>query len=52
MFVYGCDNAALIVSAFIDSRAMHSYISKSLVTKLNLPLVFGKKLAITLTDGF
>ena len=42
--MYDCNNAALIVSALIDSGATHSFISKTLVRKLKLSLVLGQKL--------
>ena len=49
--MYSCNNAVLIVSALIDSGATHSFISKPLVQKLQLPLIFGLKLAVTLANG-
>ena len=41
----------MLVSAFVDSGATHSFVSKPSVKKLNIPLVLGIKLALTLADG-
>ena len=49
--MYGYNNFVLIISTLIGSRATHSFISKSIVQKLNLPLVLGKKLGVLLVDG-
>ena len=50
-FIYGCNNAALVVSALINSGAIHSLTSKSLFTKITLPLVLGQKPSVILADG-
>ena len=51
--MYGCDNTTLIVSSIVDSCCgeIHSFVSKSLVKKIQLPLVLGKKLTVRLADS-
>ena len=51
MYIYGCSNAALIVSALVNSGANHNFTSKPLLKNLNLHLALGKKLAVSLADS-
>ena len=40
VFMYNCSNAALVLSAFIDNKATHSFISNSLGEKLDFIVSF------------
>ena len=46
----GCNNAALIIFDLANNGTMLSFVSKSLVKKLQLPLVSGQKLAVMLAN--